>query len=400
MSGVILTSAAFWHALVAARCLGRHGIKVACGEREGAESLVLPASRSKYCSQRFTYPDYRTEPENFISALCNFANENREYEVLMPIYEETSVISRYLDVMKSAAPHLRIPVHRYEYVEMAGDKRRVAELARRLDVPVPTTFAPNSIEEIEAIAAQIEYPAVVKVPSGEGGRGMTYVHSREETMSAYKNAMAKHSRGPGQVPFIQEYVPGTDCGVACLFNHGQIRAKIVSKSIRNLPPSGGLMVVRVSVLHEQMAEYLVALASEMNWHGVIMADFRLDERDDTPKLLDVNPRFWGSLYQAIASGVEFPYLLYKMALDGDVSPVLDYEVGVKTRCLWNDLRALPAYLRQSESKIKVIREFLDFGDTKYDDISIRDPLPVAAMALNLPIRFLTTGHWTSRGEAR
>lgn len=399
MSGVILTSAATSCALAATRCLGKHSIKVACGEEKTVREFFPAASYSKYCRKQFTYPPYRNEPENFINAICDFANKHKEYEVLMPIYEETRVISKYIDAIRSAAPHLKIPVHKYEYLEMASDKRRVAELARRIDVPIPQAFAPNSIEEVEKIASEIQYPAVIKIPSGDAGKGMTYVGSREETVSTYKDTVTKHSLDYMNLPIIQEYIPGTDYGVACLFNHGQLRAKIVFRSIRDLPPSGGLMVVRVSVLHEQMAEYLVALAREMNWHGVIMADFRLDERDNTPKLLDINPRFWGSLYQAIAAGVEFPYLLYKMALDGDVGPVTDYQVGVKTRFFWGDLKALPANLRESDNKLRLIKEFLDFRATKYDDISIRDPLPVVALALNIPIRFVRTGHWISRGEA-
>ncbi len=387
MGGVILTSAAFWHALVATRCLGRRGIKVACGEqRQLPRYFFQPASSSRYCSERFTYPGYETDPEGFIGAICEFANRHREYDVLMPVYEETQVISRHIDAIRSAAPHLKVPVHDYESIRMAADKRRMAALARRIGVPVPTTYFPDSVEEAEGLAGRVRYPAVIKIPSGEGGKGMAQVRNREEAVSAYRDTVARYRPGPGGLPFIQEYVPGTDYLAAGLFHHGEPRAGIVARSIRNLPPGGGLMVVRVSVVQQQMAGYLEALAAEMKWHGVIMADFRLDERDDTPRLLDVNPRLWGSLYQAVASGVEFPYLLYRMALDGDISPVPAYEAGVRTRCLWNDTKALPAYLRQPGSRLRTMREFLDFRATKYDDISIRDPLPVIAMVLNIPIR--------------
>ena len=35
-----------------------------------------------------------------------------------------------------------------------------------------------------------------------------------------------------------------------------------------------------------------------------------------PKLIEVNPRFWGSLALAIYAGIDFPYLLYKLAMEG------------------------------------------------------------------------------------
>lgn len=389
MSGVILTSAALWHALVAARCLGRRGIRVACGEQHRLPRYFFqPAASSRYCTERFTYPGYEADPEGFIRAICEFANRHPEYRVLMPAYEETLVISRFADTIRSEAPHLRVPVHQYEFMEMAHDKRKMADLARRVGVPVPVTHFPDSLEEAEALAARLSYPAVIKVRSAEGGKGMSLVGGREEAVRVYRDTVARYRSSPGDLPFVQEYVPGTDYVAAGLFHHGEPRARMVARSIRNLPPGGGLMVVRVSVLQPEMTGCLEALAAEMKWHGVLMADFRLDERDNTPRLLEMNPRLWGSLYQAVASGVEVPYLLYRLALDGDVGPVPDYKVGVRTRCLWSDARALPAYLRQGGSRLDTIKAFLDFGATKYEDMSIRDPLPVIAMALNIPLRMV------------
>ena len=43
-------------------------------------------------------------------------------------------------------------------------------------------------------------------------------------------------------------------------------------------------------------------------------EFRIDSRDGVPKIMEVNPRFWGSLQLSILSGVDFPYLLYKALL--------------------------------------------------------------------------------------
>jgi len=362
---------------------------VACGEQHHLPRyLFQPAASSRYCARRFTYPGCDADPEGFVRAICEFANRHREYQVLMPAYEEALVISQHLDTIRSAAPHLRVAVHDYESMKIAHDKRMMTEMAGRAGVPVPVTHFPGSAGEAESLAGRISYPAVIKVRSAEGVKGMSFVGGREEAVRAYRETMARYRTWAGDLPFIQEYVPGIDYVAAGLFHHGDPRARIVARSIRNLPPGGGLMVTRVSVAQPEMVGYLEALAAQMRWHGVLMADFRLDDRDNTPRLLDVNPRLWGSLYQAIASGVEFPYLMYRMALDGDVSPVLDYEVGLKTRCLWNDTKALPGYLRLPGSRLRTIREFLDFRATKYDDMSIRDPLPVMAMIFNIPVRLV------------
>jgi predicted ATP-grasp superfamily ATP-dependent carboligase len=75
------------------------------------------------------------------------------------------------------------------------------------------------------------------------------------------------------------------------------------------------------------------LLSLLGWVGVAMAEFKVDPRDGRPKLLEVNPRFWGSLHHAIVCGVDFPWLLCRMAVDGDVDRVADYRVGVRSRSL-------------------------------------------------------------------
>lgn len=101
------------------------------------------------------------------------------------------------------------------------------------------------------------------------------------------------------------------------------------------------------------------ILDHVNWHGVAMVEFKLDERTNKPVLIEVNPRFWGSVYQAIAAGVNFPYLLYEMALYGDVEPVFNYKVGVKTRFLLNDFRALSAILTIQAIALQLLRNFLN-----------------------------------------
>ena len=60
-----------------------------------------------------------------------------------------------------------------------------------------------------------------------------------------------------------------------------------------------------------------------------MVEFKKDIRDNQFKLMEINPRFWGSLDLSIASGIDFPYLLYKMAVEGDIKPTFNYRTGLR-----------------------------------------------------------------------
>jgi predicted ATP-grasp superfamily ATP-dependent carboligase len=122
---------------------------------------------------------------------------------------------------------------------------------------------------------------------------------------------------------------------------------------------------------------LQSLLEHLRWHGICQADFVIDKKSWTPYLIDLNPRFWGSLVQGIASGVDFPFLYYKIALEGDVAPVNEFKSGVMTRWIGGDLRAFFPLLKETHNKLEFINNFFFPGVGKIfkDDFSINDPLP-------------------------
>jgi predicted ATP-grasp superfamily ATP-dependent carboligase len=396
MSGVILTNARHWSTLAAARCLGRHGIKVACGEEEKLpQSFFPPAACSRYCRERFTYPHYETEPESFIKAICSFANKHKEYDVLMPVAEETCVIAKHISAIRSSAPHLRIPLHEYKYIEIANDKRMIVKIAERIGIPTPRTYVPSSLEEVERIGESIRYPAVVKLPALSGSRGMAFVENKERLISTYMGIFDRYNCDDQTYPFIQERISGNRYETALLYKEGHVLAQMTHRSIRELPPGIGPSVVRISERQQEVELYARKLLEELHWHGMATVEFILDANDGRPKIMEVNPRFWGSLYQAIAAGVDFPYLLYRMAVEEPTDPVTGYVEGIRTRCLGRDLEAFPSYFRNADNKLKFLLEFLNLSGSRYDDLSITDPLPFLAIPLNALIRRAKTGRWTA-----
>ena len=56
--------------------------------------------------------------------------------------------------------------------------------------------------------------------------------------------------------------------------------------------------------------------SEAAWTGVVMVEFKKSARDGRYYVIEVNPKFWGSLQLSIAAGVDFPLLLYQLLATG------------------------------------------------------------------------------------
>ncbi len=69
----------------------------------------------------------------------------------------------------------------------------------------------------------------------------------------------------------------------------------------------------------------------LKWHGPAQVEFKRDTRDGSMKIIDVNSRYWGTLDVSIQAGVNFPLLACRMAMEGDIEPVFDYEVGMRYR---------------------------------------------------------------------
>jgi len=367
---VIVTNASGAKALVVTRSLGRKKIEVITTDSERFSAAFF----SKYSRSHFLYPSPVNSPLEFINTLEKEV-KSRKIDVLMPINStETLLISKYKNKFE---PYTKVPFADYSKMIQLHNKEQLMKIATEIELPTPKTCIIKNVNEIRIIAEKIEYPVVIKPKDATSSKGVQYAYSKDEFVYRYKHFITENNLNPSSYPLVQEYIPGDGYGVSVLFNHGELRALFTHRRLREYPITGGPSTLRESVRHPEMEKIAIDLLKYINWHGVAMIEFKLNKRTDRPVLIEVNPRFWGSINQAIASGVDFPFLLYKMATEGDIKPVLNYKLGVKTRFLMNDLRALFSHLRHSNNRIQILKEFLNFHfDGLYDDIiSYKDVLP-------------------------
>ena len=189
-----------------------------------------------------------------------------------------------------------------------------------------------------------------------------------------------HSRYP--MPIVQEYIPpgGAALGVAVLMNFAaKPKASFAYRRVREYPITGGPSAVRESIWHPDLQQCAERLLAALGWVGVAMVEFKEHPRDGRPKLLEVNPRFWGSLHHAIVCGVDFPFLLYSLAMEGDVARVHGYRVGVQSRSL---LHGDLFHFLASPDRFRLKPAFCDFSISD-DVLSADDPLPTLGRIFSL-----------------
>jgi predicted ATP-grasp superfamily ATP-dependent carboligase len=377
---VIVTNAKNRIAYNVVRSLGQKNIEVYTSD-------FVPCSMSfasRYSKGNFLYPSPFKDQESFIQCLIDEI-QRLKAEVLIPVFEETFLVAKHKERLSQ---YVRMVLPDYGQILLTHNKDRWEHIARRLGIPVPGSYAIEVLRSGTVRARDLCYPVLVKPKQGGGAWGILQIDSAEALYALLDYAL--HDGMPWDRFFVQEKIAGETHCVAMLFNQGQLRAKIVYKQLRDYPVTGGQATLRVS-LHDEKAElYLQQLLEEVKWHGVCQADFVVDENTQIPYLIDLNPRLWGSLVQGIASGVDFPHLIYRLAREGDISPVTEFRTDVVTRWIGGELGAFFPQFRRSPAKLQFLRTFFFSGKRAalYDDFSVADPLPFFVWLTDVLLRAL------------
>lgn len=370
---VIITDGHWRKSLAAVRGLGRKGIGTAVGE-----STRLATSRfSKYCRHAFVYPSPIHAPSDFIDHMQKMVRRSNS-RMLLPMEDQTLLLlSQHREEFSRRT---YFPFVSPEKLTFAGNKERVLQLAESKGIPIPKTWTVQSISQLEGLIKGLPYPVVIKPKTGSGALGVSYIERPEDLKNRYLAVHEHYS-----YPLLQEYIPreGTGYGVSLLFDENtSVKASFVHKRLREYPVSGGASTLRESARYDDIRDMAVSLLKALGWFGVAMVEFKIDPRDGVPKLMEINPRFWGSLALPVASGVNFPYLLYRMAKGENFAPVEKYPLGIQCRWL------LPGDLLHfiyNPARFRLVPSFFKFNDpnTHYDILSKDDPLPVFGRALTL-----------------
>lgn len=246
-------------------------------------------------------------------------------------------------------------------LEKVIDKSLLMRHALEQNIPCPLTVSIEHPDDIRKSEISMEFPAILKPRSGSGGKGITFVKSVKEFQTIGDGFFDKY--GPfllqEKIPYVNKYTVGVLCDA-----ESKVRRACVIKEIRNYPVETGPACYAETVYYPELLQLSVELMESLNYFGVADIDFLIDTRTGKPKLMEINPRFWGSLQVAINAGVDFPNLLFELMENGEIEKSLNYKIGIRCRHLiFDDILRLISVIRSNSGfsyKVKTITDFLFF----------------------------------------
>jgi predicted ATP-grasp superfamily ATP-dependent carboligase len=354
-------------ALAVTRSLGRRGIRVAVG----AEKKPSLSSCSRFCTESFIYTSPYQDPAGFLRALIKFASRYGP-SVMFPMTDVT--LTEILLHRNEFPENIVVPFDDYQKYMQVTDKLNLFRIARDLNVPAPSTLFSTDYDNMDKIVEgviQLGFPVVVK-PGNSKIRTVTGWVDGKVHYATGENALRQILANDifMKYPFlIQKRIHGPGIGIFLLMKDGEVIAKFAHRRIREKPPSGGVSVLSESTEPpEDAMESAVRILEKVRWTGVAMVEFKVDIEENISKLLEVNARFWGSLQLSVSSGVDFPYMVFRLAMGERIMNSGGYKVGLRSRWELGDLDHLLIRLLKNPSnsnlpsnppkRLTVLKEFL------------------------------------------
>ena len=93
-----------------------------------------------------------------------------------------------------------------------------------------------------------------------------------------------------KIPFTHKYTVGVLCNA-----DSEVRRACVIKELRNYPVDTGPACYAETVDHPELLELSIRLMKSLHYFGIADIDYLVDARTGKPTLMEINPRFWGSV---------------------------------------------------------------------------------------------------------
>lgn len=232
-------------------------------------------------------------------------------DVVVPTVDtELLPLSRRRDELAAAGVAVVVPT--VATLEACLDKWTLIQRCQGA-VPVPRTAVLDaSFDPAAPGSAGWGWPVIAKPRQGSGSRGVVLVEGPEDLAALPRDGHL----------IVQEHLPGVEHSLDVLAYHDGSVAAVVPRS--RLKVDSGIAVAGAVRPDEALEELGRRVAEVIGLTTVANVQVKADA-DGQPRLLEVNPRFPGSMPLTVAAGANMPALSLADALGWPVPATVAFE---------------------------------------------------------------------------
>ena len=359
------------------RILGKHGIPCYLLDN----TSVNVARHSRYCKKFFKIPD----SSSLVEFLVNLSKmHNLQDWMVIPTNDRH--VKELSQNKLELEQYFKVCVDCWESIEKCYNKKQTYQLAQQQNIPIPKTFFPQSIEDLQDI--EIPFPCIIKpavmhLLYEKTKKKVIVCNNKEDLIRGY---IWVQSIIPKDDIIVQEIIPGDSeqqYSACFFFDRTKPYVSLLAKRKRQIPPDFGKATTFAETVHEPhvIMDQAILLLKCIHYWGLCEVEFKKDTRDNEYKLLEVNPRTWKWHSIANRSGSPFLISIYNSIYFNEPITKNDWE-----KAYWRDLITDVLVNIKTQGLVKSFNSINNYESGIEDSVFDRsDVMPFLFELLYLPI---------------
>ncbi len=228
-----------------------------------------------------------TKEEDFIDDLKDISEKYSEDRIIFLPMEEKTVASFYAFLNKTGAKNFLFLLPEEHVYNTLRNKAELNQYCAKNGLSAPEFF---SISQLDSLSVD-KFPILLKPCVGSGSEGQYRLYKPENYTEEIKTVVSNK-------PYLAQELIGNGHDVKGAFylydKNGFIDA-YTHERIRTSPPTGGVTVLSKLSHDRLIIDEGKKILDKIGWQGLVMLEFLYDEKTDKYKVIEANPRAWGSI---------------------------------------------------------------------------------------------------------
>lgn len=284
-------------------------------------------------------PGLYRDTETFAGGMLELGARFREKPVLFLVDDEDLFLS--LKRREQFEKVYRLPLSGWDIVEPIVDKGKLYRRLQAVGYPVPASWFPGSLQDLEALRPALPFPCIVKPTYSTTFRQRFGVKAKRFDAFAPLTEFVAVLLNEKFDFVVQEFIRGSAESLytyaAYSDDEGRVIAAFTGRKLHQFPPDFGTCRLGESVEAPGLEKVGAELLRILRYRGISLTEFKRDA-DGSFKLIELNPRP-GDWPERLAQlcGANLVHIAYREALGERVTPHRISRYGVKWANIAEDL---------------------------------------------------------------